>query len=140
VRPGRIGGFHEITPVRAEIHGSRALVESRGQVLLRPRISDVECDLTSWCRFVAGLEERDGEWRMLFFDNIYTKDRVDPTSPGEAIPADTELLAQLRPSYRWLAYTNEARGIPVPPDLPGDDRPDLVDAFWADARTWLTTV
>lgn len=137
VRPGAVAGFHEIVPIRAKVHGNRALVESRGQILLRPRIAGVECDLQSWCRFVGGLERRDGQWRLAFFDNIYVKDRVDPTTPGEIPALDQELLGTLRASYRWLAYTNEARGIPVPDDLPGDDRPDLVAAFWSDARAWL---
>lgn len=139
VRPGRIGGFHEAVPVRAEVQGSRALVESRGQVLLRPQVAGVECDLTSWCRFVAGLERRGGEWRMSFFDNIYVKDRVDPVVPGASVEVDEQSLTAKRASYRWLAYTNEARGIPVPDDLPGDDRPDLVEAFWAEARAWLNS-
>lgn len=137
VRPGSIGGFHEIVPVRAEVDGDRALVESRGRVLLRPRVDGVECDLTSWCRFVAGLEKREGEWRISFFDNIYVKDRIDAVFPGDQVVADRAVWEDSRPSYRWLAYTNRARGIEVPADLPGDDRPDLVAAFWADARSWV---
>jgi len=137
VRPGRIGGFHTIDPTRSEIAEDRALVESRGQVLLRPSVDGVECDLTSWCRFVAGLERREGRWRMAFFDNIYVKDRIDPLEPGASVPTDPALVEGARPSYRWLTYTNRKRGIDVPDDLPGDDRRDLVEAFWSDAREWL---
>lgn len=139
MHPGRVRGFHSIAPERAELSesGDRALVESRGQVLLRPTVEGVECDLTSWCRFVAGLERRDGEWRMAWFDNIYVKDRIDPTGPGARVEVDAELLASARVSYRWLTYTNERRGIRVPDDLPGDDRDDLVEALWSDARRWL---
>lgn len=137
VHPGRVRGFHTIDPVRAELAGDRALVESRGQVLLRPLVEGVECDLVSWCRFVSGFERRDREWRMSFFDNIYVKDLITPTVPGEVPQLDADLLGRSRASYRWLSYTNERRGIPVPTDLPGDDRDDLVDAFWAEARAWL---
>lgn len=137
IRPGRVRGFHAIDPVRAEVSGDRALVESRGQILLRPSIEGVECDLTSWCRFVAGLERRDGEWRMAFFDNIYVKDRVDPVDPSARFEPDAELLAAGRVSYRWLSYTNRRRNIRVPDLLPGDDREDLVEAFWTEARAWL---
>lgn len=136
-RPGTIRGFHTIEPVRAEVAGDRALVESRGQILLRPKVEGVPCDLTSWCRFVAGLERRDGVWRMSFFDNIYVKDRIDTVEPGATVPVDPELRDTARLSYQWLTYTNRRRGIDVPDDLPGDDRPDLVEAFWADARAWL---
>lgn len=137
VAPGRVSGLHVIDPVRCEVLGDRALVESVGQILLRPRIEGVECDLTSWCRFVAGLERRNGEWRMAFFDNIYVKDRIDPTTPGAIPVLDAELLSTSRVSYRWLAYSNARRGIQVPPDLPGDDRPDLVSLLWHQARAWL---
>jgi hypothetical protein len=139
VKPGRIRGFHTIEPVRAEVSGDRALVESRGQILLRPVIEGVECDLTSWCRFIGGLERRDGEWRMAFFDNIYVKDRIDPVVPGTPVPAGEALLAQCRPSYRWLTYTNRRRDIDVPDDLPGDDRDDLVERLWSGIRSWLTS-
>jgi len=136
VKPGRVHGFHSIDPVRAEQHGDRALVESRGQVLLRPIVEGVECDLVSWCRFVSGFERRDGEWRMAFFDNIYVKDTVIPTL-GVFPEIDRERLDGSRVAYRWLSYTNARRGIPVSQDLPGDDREDLVAAFWADCRAWM---
>lgn len=137
VRPGKVSGFHEIVPVRARVAGARALIESRGMVLLRPRVNGVECDLASWCRFVGGAEQRDGKWRLSFFDNIYVKDRIDPVIPGTRVAVDEELLAGFRPSYRWLSYTNQARGIPVPQDLPGDDRPELVAEFWQDKMRWI---
>lgn len=138
VRPGRIRGFHSIDPVRAERHDDRAVVESRGQVLLRPTVEGVECDLVSWCRFVSGFELRNGEWRMAFFDNIYVKDQLIPTDPSTSPVPDLALLERSRPSYRWLSYTNERRGIPVPDDLPGDDREDLVEEFWSQTHGWLT--
>ena len=69
--------MHTMTPVSAKVHGDRALVESRGQILIRPRVNDVEVDVTSWCRFFSRAERRDGEWRLLTFDSTehtaYTK-------------------------------------------------------------------
>jgi hypothetical protein len=137
VRPGRVNGFHTVDPVRASQHGDRAVVESRGQILLRPSVEGVECDLVSWCRFVSGFERRGDEWRMAFLDNIYVKDAVVPTDPGKQVVADAALLAQGRTSYAWLTYTNVRRGMSVPDDLPGDDRPDLVAAFWEDVERWV---
>jgi hypothetical protein len=137
VRPGHVGGFHTVDPVRAGRHGDRVVVESRGQILLRPFVEGIECDLTSWCRFVSGFELRDAEWRMAFFDNIYVKDQIVPTRPGQEPALDQSLLSGSRASYQWLSYTNERRGITVPRDLPGDDRPDLVAAFWTSKQEWL---
>lgn len=137
VRPGAVRGMHRIVPARAEIAAARALVESQGAIILRPKVDGVECDLVNLCRFFSRAERRDGEWRLASFDSIYGKDRIDPVVPGEVPAVDQDALAAGRVSYRWLTYTNHQRGFPVPQDLPGDDRPDLLDQFYAEARAWL---
>ncbi len=78
-------GMHTISPARLKAAGDRAIVESPGQILLRPRLHGVECDLTSWCRFFTKLERRGPEWRLASFDSIYIKDRVDPVGPGSSV-------------------------------------------------------
>ena len=130
-------GMHMINPARCDVVGDRAVVESPGQILLRPHMEGVEVDLTAWCRFIARLERRHGEWRMTWFDNIYVKDRVDAVQPGAAPVLDQELLASLRPSYRHLAYLNRQGGYQVPDDLPGVDRPDLVENCQSAQKAWL---
>ena len=47
------------------------------------------------------------------------------------------MIATLRPSYKFLAYTQLRRGYKVDPELLGDDRPDLLAAFYARERRWL---
>ena len=134
---GRGRGMHLINPVRSEVHGHRALVESQGQILIRPHVEGVECDLVSWCRFFSRLERRDGEWRLRTFDSIYGKDRIDPVLPDASLRLEPHVLASARPSYRYLTYLNRRTGYDVPQDLPGDDRPDLLAAFYAAAWEWL---
>ena len=41
-----------------------------------------------------------------------------------------------RPTYRLLAYCLAAGGFPVPNDLAGVDRPDLVDALLLEIYGW----
>lgn len=134
---GGRNGFHAIDPVRCEVAGDRALVESRGQILLSPVIDGVLTDVTSWCRFFSRAVCREGVWRLLSFDGIYAKDRVDPVEPRQTVTLDYDLLASCRDSYQFLSYLNRRSGYPVPDDLPGDDRPDLTEAFYAEARQWL---
>ena len=131
------GGMHAISPVRVLVDGDRATVESRGQILIRPRVHGVECDVTSWCRFFSRAERRGDEWRLTSFDSIYGKDRFDPVVPGAELPLDLAVLDAARRSYRFLTYQNVQGGYAVPDDLPGDDRPDLVEAFYAEADAWL---
>ena len=134
---GRAGGIHPISPDWCAVNGDRALVESQGQIVIRPRLDGIPCDVTNWCRFFSRLERRGGEWRLRSFDSIYGKDRIDPVIPGTALHIDEEELAAGRVSYQFLTYLNNRSGRAVPQDLPGDDRPDLVEAFHADAREWL---
>lgn len=131
-------GMHSIDPVRSALEGDRAVVESRGQILIRPRVHDVQCDVTSWCRFFSRAERRDGQWRLVSFDSIYVKDRIDVVDPEASLSLDTESLAQYRASYRHLTYLNRQAGYSVPDDLPGVDQPDSVEAFYSDARDWLS--
>lgn len=130
-------GMHTIDPVVARVDGDRALVESRGQILIRPRLHDVQCDVTAWCRFFSRAERRDGTWRLRTFDSVYVKDRVDPVDPAASLRLDQDVLAAGRDSYRHLRYLNLQAGYTVPEDLPGVDRSDLLDAFTEDAERWL---
>ena len=135
--PGRVPGMHAINPSWCEVRGDRALVESQGQILIRRLLDDVELDVTNWCRFLSRAERRAGEWRLRSFDSVYGKDRIDPVVPGRRVEIDAALLAAGRPSYQFLTYLNNRSGDPVPQDLPGDDRPDLLETFYADAEEWL---
>lgn len=130
-------GMHTINPVRCQRSGDRAVVESPGQILIRPHIDGVEVDLTAWCRFIARLERRDGEWRLTLFDSIYVKDRVDPVDPAAHLVLDQARLAQARPSYRHLTYLNRQGGYTVPDDLPGVDRPDELDSYYEAHKQWV---
>ncbi|MGC3992848.1 MAG: nuclear transport factor 2 family protein [Propionicimonas sp.] len=130
-------GMHTISPTRCAVVGDRAWVESPGQILIRPRLHGVECDLTAWCRFLCLLERRAGEWRLTSFDSIYIKDRIDPVDRAAVLDLDRARLAAGRASYRHLTYLNREVGYTVSDDLPGVDRPDLVEACYADADAWV---
>lgn len=136
-RRARGSGFHVINPVRCTLSAERAVVESSGEIHIRPHIHGVECDVVSWGRFFSRAERRNGQWRLASFDSIYVKDRIDPVLPDAEIHLDADKLAAARPSYRHLAYLNRDAAYPVPDDLPGEDRPDLLDAFYADAERWM---
>jgi hypothetical protein len=136
---GGLRAKHPTIPVRAQVVGDRALVESMGQILLRAPIHDVEYDVTAWCRFCLRAVREGGVWLIAEWEAIYVKDRIDPVNITIPPTIDWELAMQQRASYRFLTYV--ARFGPteytVNAELPGDDRPDLVQAFYADAQRWL---
>jgi ketosteroid isomerase-like protein len=135
-----VGGWHQCWPLWAEVDGDRALCESKGAIFGRDTLRGVEVDTLHWCRWFSRLRRTEGGWRLASFDAIYGNDTMTPTNPADQLPVDDwDLVADLRPSYRWLAYSLISRGYRIDPELPGDDRRDLVDAFYAASRHWLRT-
>jgi len=71
------------------------------------------------------------------FEGIYERDSLVPASPTDGLVVPPEALASFRPSYSRLAYALSGRGYPIANDLPGLDRPELVDRAYRDAEAWL---
>ena len=128
---------HLIMPMRVEVIGSRALVESYGQVQSRDTIGGILTDLVAHCRFYSRAIRTAEGWRLASFDCIYQRDELKAVNPTQALPIDWERLGRLRPSYCFLISIAEARGYAIDHELPGDDRPDLVAALYRAGDAWL---
>ena len=130
---------HLITPTNIRINGDRALVESYGEIHFRDDLEGVEVDTIMYCRFFSRVRRTADGWRLASFEGIYQRDVITPVDPAESLPVDWNELRRLRPSYRVWAYTLGRRGYDVSSEKVGDDRPDLVAAFYAAADRWLET-
>jgi hypothetical protein len=130
---------HWIWPSSVRIHGDRATCESWSLLFDRLDFDGVEFDYHSYVRFYSRLVRTGEGWRMASFEGIYSRDALIPVKPGDELPIDWELAAGLRKSYRYMGYTQIKRGYTLPDDLIGDDRPDLRQAFYDEARAWLDT-
>jgi hypothetical protein len=82
------------------------------------------------------MKTEDG-WRLASFEGIYQRDRMDAVNPADDPPIDWDLVEKLRPSYKFLAYNQIRQGYEVNPELIGDDRPDLLQAFHQREDKWL---
>ncbi len=129
--------LHLITPTHVRVNGDRALVESLGEIHNRSSIEGVEVDTIMYCRFFSRVRRTDQGWRLASFDGIYHKDVIAPVNPDERLPVDWERLMSLRPSYRVWAYMISLRGYEIGGEELGDDRPDLLEPFYAEAERWL---
>jgi hypothetical protein len=129
--------IHLIAPTEIRINGDRALSESHAQILNRSVIHDVEVDMVQYCRFFSRVVRTPAGWRLASFDGIYHKDTIVPVNPGDTVPVDWDALRHLRPSYRIWAYAISLRGYEIGQDELGDDRPDLLERFYAAAERWL---
>ncbi|HLG89764.1 MAG TPA: nuclear transport factor 2 family protein [Alphaproteobacteria bacterium] len=130
---------HLVVPMKVEISGNRALVESYGQVQSRDTVGGALTDLVAHCRFYSRVRRTAQGWRLASFDCIYQRDELKAVNPAQALPIDWTRLAELRPSYCFLIAIAEARGYRIDHELPGDDRPDLVAALYREGAAWLST-
>jgi hypothetical protein len=128
---------HLITPADIRINGDRALVDSYGEIHNRDVIDGVECDMLQYCRFFSRVVRTPEGWRLASFDGIYGKDAIWPVDPAQELPFRYGALTGGRPSYRVWAYTLSLKGYEIGPDELGDDRPDLLEPFYAAADAWL---
>ncbi len=130
---------HWIMPARLEIVGARALVESPALIFDRLTFDGIEFDTFQYCRFASRVIKTAAGWKLGSFEGIYQRDQMQTVDPRQPLPVDWDVIATLRPSYKFIGYTQIKRGYKVNPDLLGDDRPDLLEAFYAREQIWLKT-
>jgi SnoaL-like domain len=120
--------IHLIAPSEIRVNGDRALCESNAQIVNRSVLHDVEVDMVQYCRFFSRVVRTPDGWRLA---------TIAPVNPGDTVPIDWDALRDLRPSYRIWAYAISLKGYEIGQDELGDDRPDLLEPFYAAAERWL---
>lgn len=128
---------HWIFPFAPRINGDRALSEAPATIFDRILLDGVEFDVFQYCRFFSRVVRTGAGWRLASFEGIYQRDHYMLLNPEEKLPVDWELVKTLRPSYKFLAYNQISKGYDVNPELLGDDRPDLLETFYARENEWL---
>lgn len=128
---------HWIMPARLEINDGRALVESPALIFDRLTFDGIEFDTFQYCRFVSRVIKTGDGWKLGSFEGIYQRDQMQTVDPRDPLPVDWDIIKSLRPSYKFIGYTQVKRGYKVNPELLGDDRPDLLEAFYAGEQKWL---
>lgn len=129
---------HWVFPAGLSVAGDRATVESPAMIFDRVRLDGVEVDFHVFCRFFSRAVRVAGSWKLLSFEVFFERDILRPVNPEEELKIDWQLLATLRPSYRFLAYIQLTRGVKVNSDLLGDDRPEELETFHKGEERWLT--
>lgn len=130
---------HQIWPTHVRIKGDRAICESPGTINSRSLFDGVEVDMWNHARFHSLIVRTEHGWRMKSFMGIYMRDTLTAVNPTEKLPIDWTEIKKFRPEYRFLGYTMMRRGYHVSQELPGDERPDIVKAYYAKTDRWLET-
>jgi SnoaL-like domain len=127
---------HRLSPMLVRLSVDRAVASMTGIIDLPVTLKGVELNLATYSRFLYRTERRDGRWGIMGFDAIYMRDELTPAIPGQSITIDKSELKDFRPSYRMLSYYLASQGYAVDSNLPGEDRPDLVQALERELFDW----
>ena len=134
---GPVYTFHQMGSAAISIEGDRALADSNCTIHAFTSLDGAEVDLVSYGRLQWRAQRSGGRWLVAGLRSIYIRDVLTPVNPQQVPRLDAELLAGLRPSYRFIAYLTSEAGNPVRDDLPGVDKPATVAALRADELAWL---
>lgn len=135
--PADTVNFDSMSPPVIWLQEDRAIADTPCAVHTVLRLDGVEVSAVSYTRLLWRVQKSKGRWLVAGLRGIYIRDTLQPTSPGQEVKLDEKRLNGYRPSYRHLSYVLAAAGRPPRDDLPGVDRPEMVDALRAGERLWL---
>ena len=107
---------HWLGNMRSEINGTHAVLETDVLILIREFIDATLFDYTSYARFYDLLEKRAGIWRIVEWNCIYDKDRLDPVATARecAFPGVQAVLEGPESGFAFMKLRQSKRGRTVP--------------------------
>lgn len=129
---------HKINNILVWLNGHQAVAECIACVLMRVEIEGNHYDLTSYVRLHYKLiKKSSGDWFIFELTAIYEKDTLIPMFPVNSTANLGEAIKKNRPSYANLTYVLSGVGHEINDSLPGEDRPDLIEALYKKSEQWL---
>jgi hypothetical protein len=132
----KLQASHRLGPIFVTLASDRAIAQLAAIVDIPFTLTGIAVMIASHARLLFRAERRESVWRLSGFDAIYLRDEIAPVIPEQTVAIDPEAVKAFRPTYRLLAYCLASGGFPVPNDLAGIDRPDLVDALLLEIYGW----
>lgn len=129
-------GLHALGGTSIDLRGTRAVAQSKMQIVQRGDLDGVEVDVTCLGRFVDALEKRDGRWGLVLRQPVYELDRMTPVDPAATVVLDIDLLRSFPVGYRHLAYLQTKLAFTVDKNLPGTRGPEI-EALGMRMKQWL---
>ena len=128
--------LHTLGGTSLDISGTRAVAQTKMQLLMRGAAHGVPLDVICYGRFVDALEKREGRWGIVLRQPVYELDQVIPHQPGVPVDFDRDLLATFPEGYRHLGYVQTQMGMTVDRKLPGTRGPEI-EQLNRRMRRWL---
>ncbi|MFB7089195.1 nuclear transport factor 2 family protein [Streptomyces sp. NPDC056296] len=128
---------HQMFAPAVTVRGDKAHAEAGTLAWSTTEVDGTPANCQTMMRLNYRLERRGGEWRIVCLDVVYQFASIAPVAPGVPLTIPPAELARYRPSYAVLAWHMARRGIVVSDDELGDDRPEALEAFYAETLAWL---
>jgi hypothetical protein len=127
---------HRLAPVLVRLGTNRAIATLGGAIDIAVKVDGVEAQLSSYTRFFYRVKRRAQGWKLSSFECVYMRDELVPSIPGQTLSIKPEELSGFRASYRMLSYVLSRNAYQVNSDLPGEDRPETVQALESEVYEW----
>lgn len=128
---------HKIYNTQIWINGNKAVSIMIATIQKRTEINGHIMDLNSDAKLIFCTEKIDGIWYIVSMEGVYEQDSLVPAFPGENITIPLEEISKFRESYACLSYVLSKGGYDIDNNLPGIDRPDLVEKIYNKTNEWL---
>jgi hypothetical protein len=128
---------HKIFDTLVWVKNDKAVSITLATIQARTIINGHLLELHSDAKLLYRTQKNDGIWRIISMEGIYEKDALVPVSPNPEIAIPTEEIAKFRSSYAHLSYVLSQEGYVIDSNLPGIDRPELVNELYEAADQWL---
>ena len=129
--------FHEVGATIVSVRGDRALADTLCILHSFFPIDGVACKMTGFVRLLWRLQKTNEHWLIAGVRCIYIRDFLTPCNPSHVPHLDDAELATYRPSYRYLTSNLVRAGLVPADDLPGEDRPEMVETLRGNDEAWL---
>ena len=129
--------IHSLGGTSIDVNGTRAVAQTKMQLIQRAAVHGVLVDVTCNGRFIDALEKRDGRWVLRLRQPAYDMDRMVTVDPAASLTLDQGVLTSFPEGYRHLGYLQSSIGFTVAKNLPGSRGPEI-DAVYRRCKRWLS--
>ncbi|MBN9083205.1 MAG: hypothetical protein BGP04_03275 [Rhizobiales bacterium 62-17] len=133
---GRIS-LHQLGPTVTKVAGTRALAETPCQLLSFVPVDGIDVCMIGTVRLLWRVQKLDRRWLIAGLRMIYIRDLLLSCDPNRVPSINAAELDSYRRSYRFLSYVLARSPNRPRDDLPGIDRPELVEALRTGEKRWL---
>jgi len=128
---------HKLYNTEVWLHNNKAVAITMATISARMNLNGHLVELQSDVKLLYRTQQIDGLMYVVSMEGIYEKDALVPVTPNADISVPADEIAKFRSSYANLAYFSMIEGNKVSQELPGMDKPEMVNKLYQEADEWL---